>query len=586
MKRTCLSILLVALLPVCFLSCQEEEQASPNILIILVDDMGVGDASFAGNPYLSTPTLDSLAAHTVAFNEFYVSSVCAPTRASLLTGRYHQRTGVQSVTNGYEVLNPSEITLAERLREQGYRNGIFGKWHLGEYYPSIPMGQGFDTFMGFRTGHTNVYDNPLLERNGEPYQTKGYISDVLTQEALNFMLESEEEPFFCYLAHNLPHTPLIIADRYVQPFRQLGLDEKVARLYGMMTKLDESLQTLFHQMREKGLLDNTAILFLSDNGPISGWKVPQERMRYNAGLRDQKFTTYEGGIRSHALWAFADNWPHREVEKTFGAHIDVLPTLLDLIGASIPDEIDGISLLPVLEGRGTQDDQMERSFFQNFSHESLRDPQQQPGGIMRSGPWKMVNGQELYRLDQDRAEAQNLAGSHPEKLADMRVEYASWWAEVTQENLLQPRPIPVGYAEQNPVEIACHPARAYGALKFTGWRGLEKERIGTHPTGVDGDWVEGWASARDSLVWEVEARFGKYEIGLMMAGEGEGILNLKLGDRMFSHEVKLSEEEWTYMEIGELDQQETGVVSVNLCMEKVEGNLKVNHLVWEKDLED
>ncbi|MEM7511563.1 MAG: sulfatase-like hydrolase/transferase, partial [Bacteroidota bacterium] len=551
-------------------------------LIILVDDMGVGDASFAGNPYLSTPTLDSLAAHSVAFNEFFVSSVCAPTRASLLTGRYHQRTGVQSVTNGYEVLHPSEITLAERLKEQGYQTGLFGKWHLGEYYPSIPMGQGFDTFVGFRTGHTNVYDDAVLEKDGKPYQTKGYISDVLTHEAVSFMSKSEEEPFFCYLAHNLPHTPLIIADRYVQPFRQLGLDEKVARLYGMMTKLDESLRTLFHQMRERGILENTAILFLSDNGPISGWKVPQEKMRYNAGLRDQKFTTYEGGIRTHAFWAFGDHWPHKKVDNTFGAHIDVVPTLLELIGAPTPENIDGISLLSILYGKEVGEDLKERSFFQNFSHESLKNPQQQPGGIMRSGPWKMINGHELYRLDQDAGEAQNLADSHPEKLADMRAEYASWWAEVAKKDHLQPRPIPVGFAEQNPVALACHPARAYGSLKFTGWRGLEKERIGTHPTGVDGDWVEGWAGIQDSLVWEVELQPGKYQVGLMMAGKGEGQLSLELGERIFSHDIKLDEEEWVYVEVGELDQQERGVHSVNLYLQGVTGRLKVNHLVWEK----
>ncbi|MEM7513870.1 MAG: sulfatase-like hydrolase/transferase, partial [Bacteroidota bacterium] len=400
-----MKIPLFILLSAVFLACQEKSPASPNILIILVDDMGVGDASFAGNPYLSTPTLDSLAAHSVAFKEFYVSSVCAPTRASLLTGRYHQRTGVQSVTNGYEVLHPSEITLAEQLKEIGYRTGILGKWHLGEYYPSIPKGQGFDTFVGFRTGHTNVYDDPILEKDGVPYPTRGYISDVLTREAVSFMSKSEEEPFFCYLAHNLPHTPLIIEDRYVQPFRQLGLDEKVARLYGMMTKLDESLSRLFHQMRVRGLLENTAILFLSDNGPISGWKVPQEKMRYNAGLRDQKFTTYEGGIRTHAFWAFGDHWSHKQVDNTFGAHIDVVPTLLELIGAPTPDNVDGISLLSILEGKEVGEDLMERSFFQNFSHESLKNPQQQPGGIMRSGPWKMINGHELYRLDQDAGEA-------------------------------------------------------------------------------------------------------------------------------------------------------------------------------------
>ena len=158
-----------------------------NVLLILVDDLGYGDLSITGNPYLKTPNIDFLAKHGVSFKNFYVSPVCAPTRASLLTGKYHQRVGVQSVTNGYEVLNPEEVTLAELLSSNNYRTAIFGKWHLGEYYPSVPLAQGFDYFCGFRTGHTDEYFDPQLEVNHKSRKFTGFITDILTNQAIEFM---------------------------------------------------------------------------------------------------------------------------------------------------------------------------------------------------------------------------------------------------------------------------------------------------------------------------------------------------------------------------------------------------------------
>ncbi|GAB4406982.1 MAG: hypothetical protein OHK0039_09140 [Bacteroidia bacterium] len=210
-KKTAMPLryLLLWLLLGCAAACVPADTApQPNILLILVDDLGYGDLSLTGNPHLSTPHLDQLGKESAQFRHFYVSPVCAPTRASLLTGRYHHRAGVRSVTNGFETMVPDEETLAELLAAQGYRTGIFGKWHLGEYYPSLPQAQGFDTFVGFRTGHTDVYEDAVLEKNGAPYPTRGHITRALTDEALAFM--AAPGPFFCYLAYNAPHTPLII----------------------------------------------------------------------------------------------------------------------------------------------------------------------------------------------------------------------------------------------------------------------------------------------------------------------------------------------------------------------------------------
>ena len=302
------------LLIFCFLllCCSGERETfntsidQPNLLLILVDDMGYGDLSSAGNPDVKTPYLDTLAKNSVRFKHFYVSPVCAPTRASLLTGRYPQRAGVYSVTNGYESMAPEAVTLGELLQPLGYKTGLFGKWHLGEYYPMTPAAQGFDEFIGFRTGHHADYYDPILEHNGKDQAYQGYITDLLTEEAFTFM-EKAESPFFCYLSLNAPHTPLQIDSSYYISFLEKGLNERTARVYGMMENIDENVGKLLDQLEKIDKLRETIVIFMSDNGPINGWRVPQEKMRYNAGLRDQKFTIYEGGIRTQCFWHWPEN---------------------------------------------------------------------------------------------------------------------------------------------------------------------------------------------------------------------------------------------------------------------------------------
>ena len=256
---------------------QNTDSTSPNILLILTDDMGYGDVGISGNTIIKTPNLDKLGARSVRFRNFYVSPVCAPTRASLLTGRYHQRTGVRSVTNGYETMDPDEITIAEILKEHNYRTGIFGKWHLGEYYPSVPNAQGFDEYLGFRTGHTDFYFDPTLEHNGQPVELSGHITEILSINALEFMTEESQKPFFCYLAYNAPHTPLQVDSSWWDPYASLGIKERNARIYGMVEQLDSSIGGIIDSLNKKGLLDNTIVIFMSDNGPINGWKVPPGR---------------------------------------------------------------------------------------------------------------------------------------------------------------------------------------------------------------------------------------------------------------------------------------------------------------------
>ncbi len=499
----------------------------PNLLLIMVDDMGYGDVQLAGNPDIRTPHLDALARQSVQFENFYVSSVCAPTRASLLTGRYHQRTGVQSVTNGWEVMHADEETLAEVLADQGYRTGIFGKWHLGEYYPNLPNEQGFDTYIGFRTGHTADYYDAVLEKNAKPYQTDGYITDALTDEAWSFMSQAGDDPFFCYLPYNAPHTPLLVDSSWFVKYAQMGYDERTARIYGMVENLDYNIGRLLDSLASMQLLDNTMVIFLSDNGPINGWRVPQEEMRFNAGLRDQKFTVYEGGIRTQCYWMWKNHWSPGYLKNQVGAHIDVLPTVLDILEIRPPGvQLDGISLRNALET--FNEPNPDRFFFQKYQLGTFGGREPQPGGMARRGNWKMVDGSELYDLDQDPGETQNLALQYPDTLKFLNQAYGDWWQSILESNELTRPPVMVGFNETDTVFLQPHHGTATGHLQFTGHRGLLGEREGTHPSGVDGDWLAAWQPG-DRISWQIEVQEpGSYTVGMKMSTSGSSRLMVRL----------------------------------------------------------
>jgi arylsulfatase A-like enzyme len=569
---------------------RDAEAEPPNILLILVDDMGYGDVRISGNPYIETPFLDELANQSVRFQRFYVSPVCAPTRASLLTGRYHQRTGVRSVTNGYETMAPDEITLAEILQDNGYRTALFGKWHLGEYYPSLPNAQGFDEFLGFRTGHAADYYDALLEYNGHSQATEGYITNVLTNEAIRFMEKTAGEPFFCYLSYNAPHTPLQIDSSWFVRYLDKGLDERAARVYGMVENIDSNISRITTFLEESGRSGNTIVIFLSDNGPINGWRVPQEAMRYNAGLRDQKFTIYEGGIRTQCYWRWPGQWPAREITQTFGAHIDVLPTLLEILDLPLPEgrTIDGQSLVPLLTN--TSSGWTRRTFFQNFALATLREPAPFPGGIaIHPQGWKMVNGDALYYLPDDPGERENRAAQHPALLDSLQQAYLSWWETVHRQRGFQPRPLPVGYDQENPAYLQPHHGKAEGQLQFMGWKGLLGDQIRSHPTGVDGDWITNWQHPGDQITWEVEiVEGGTYRIGIQAQQEGGATaypILLKAGEQEVHTQttVTSSSDDWTYISLTDLELP-AGLISLRLELTDAAADnvLKVAALVVEK----
>jgi arylsulfatase A-like enzyme len=466
---------------------------SPNVLLIMADDLGYGDLSCHGNQYLRTPNLDHFAAESIEMTQFYVSPVCAPTRASLMTGRYNYRTGVQHTSRGGALMDTSEVTMAEMLRTAGYTTGIFGKWHLGDNYPMRPVDQGFDESLVFKGGMVseppdlpNSYFDTRLYRNGKPGKGEGYCSDVFTDETIRFIEANRERPFFAYLPFNVPHGPLVVDPKYSKPFDAMGLDENVSKLYGMVVNLDENVGRLLTRLRELDLEQNTIVIFMSDNG---GWGAVH---RFNAGLAGWKGSVEDGGIRQ----SFFFRWPAgvkggRNVDR-IAAHIDVLPTLLEATEVRKPErvEFDGLSLMPLLRGHNV--DWADRDLFFQF-HRGLI-PQRYQNCAVRSQRWKTLSRAndelqhdpkdlplkpefKLYDMLKDPGETMDLAKQYPELVNKMKVAYEEWYEEMRQTRHWAVGVIHIG-SEREPVTHLCvYQDSCYDMDKPTGWS-VEIERSG------------------------------------------------------------------------------------------------------------
>ncbi len=475
----------------------------PNVVLIITDDHGFGDLSCHGNEKLATPNIDSLARDGVEFTQFHVSPVCAPTRSSLMTGRYNYRTGVVDTYLGRAMMYSDEVTLAEMLGSAGYRTGLFGKWHLGDNYPMRPIDQGFQQAVNHLGGGIaqpsdlpggSSYFDPVLMHNGRIERFKGYCSDVFTSATLRFVEENRNRPFFAYLATNAPHTPLQIDEKYVAPFRAKVLDDTTAKIYGMVTNIDENVGRVLGRLKALGLDENTIVIFMTDNGP--------QQRRYNAGMRGLKGSVYEGGIRV----PFFLRWPKalkpgRKVDR-LAAHIDVVPTLLEACGVSAPARVrfDGRSLMPLLR------DEAARWADRTISIQWHRGDQPQPfrSAMTRDQRWKLVDGKELYDLDTDPAEQHDLSSQHPDIVSRLRRDYEDWFRDVSSTRGYDPPRICLGTKFENPV-----------TLSRQDWRG---PKAGWNPDSL-GYWE---VDVRESGVFEITFRFS----GRPSAGEAQ----FKLGE--------------------------------------------------------
>ena len=320
--------------------------AKPNILFILTDDQGYGDWSTNGHPLLKTPHVDKLAAESVRLETFYVSPSCSPTRAALMTGMHEFRNGVTHTQSPREKLWNGATVLPQLLATAGYRNGFIGKWHLGNAGEYNPANRGFDWGSTNQGGPRGLF-NPTMIRNGEPSQGSGYREDIFFDDAMQFISETKDQPWFLYLSTYSPHTDLGAPEEFVAPFRGKVTDNQ-AKFLGMVANLDYNIGRLMAFLKEKGLDENTIVILMSDNGQTWGLDV------YNANMRGCKATVWQGGTRTFSYWRWTGHWPAHQVDN-LTAHLDVLPTLCAVAGAKIPadlqPQLDGFNLLPVLEAK-------------------------------------------------------------------------------------------------------------------------------------------------------------------------------------------------------------------------------------------
>lgn len=472
---------LLALLFLVFLIGCKKDKTPPNVILIITDDQGYGDLSFNGNPNIITPALDNFAAESVRFNNFYVSPVCAPTRSSLMTGRYSLRTGVRDTYNGGAIMASSEVTIAEMLKQANFTTGIFGKWHLGDNYPSRPSDQGFDESlihlaggMGQVGDFTNYfkkdtsYFDPILWHNNEQKPYKGYCSDIFTENAIEFIENNKNNPFFCYLSFNAPHNPLQVPDEYYQAYKTLdptdGIDpelipnEKISektkdntrKVYAMVTNIDDNLKKLFNKVDELGIKDNTIVIFMTDNGP--------QHVRYIAGMKGRKSSVYNGGIRVPFFLRFPAMFSGNQEVNQFTAHIDLLPTLSKLCNVEMPRDrkIDGRSFIPSINSEKLP----ERSF---FSYWTRKYPELYNNIALQRGQFKLIGKTdynspienfELYDTYNDPFEKNNLVTQKKSIALSLKKEMHQTFLElVNSENLKNPPRIMLGSDFENPVYL-------------------------------------------------------------------------------------------------------------------------------------
>jgi arylsulfatase A-like enzyme len=478
MKRVHASLFVISLLLLNSYFIEAQNSIKPNIILIITDDQGYGDLGINGNPHINTPVIDKLASESVVFNNFYVTPVCATTRSGLMTGRYNLRTGIRDTYNGGAMMASSEVTIAEMLKEVNYTTGIFGKWHLGDNYPSRPMDQGFDESVIHLSGgmgqvgdvttyfqFDSSYYNPVLWHNGKQEPYAGYCSDIFTQEAISFIEKNKDTPFFCYLSFNAPHTPLQVPDEYYQkyenidptagfndgrPFPEMTEKDKedARKVYAMVENIDDNIGRLTKKLQELKIDENTIIIFMTDNGP--------QQRRYVAGMKGRKGSVYRGGVRVPFYMKYPGANESTKIIEATACNIDVLPTIADICGAQVADDrmIDGKSLVPILQGKSVNWE--DRSLFFYWTR---RYPELYSNMAIQQGKYKLVGNTsydasiddfELFDIREDPYELNNLVPKSRDVALKLKEEMDKTYQElISSQNILNPPRIIVG-SEENP----------------------------------------------------------------------------------------------------------------------------------------
>ncbi|MCD6564805.1 MAG: arylsulfatase [Bacteroidales bacterium] len=479
---------LLLLIPFLFAGCMQttmQENKKPNVVMILADDQGWGDLSINGNTNLRTPNIDNLAQHGASFDRFYVCPVCSPTRAEMLTGRYHPHGGVYSTSAGGERLDLDETTIADLFKKAGYKTAAYGKWHNGMQYPYHPNARGFDDFYGFCSGHWGNYFSPPLEHNGELVKGNGFIIDDLTNHGLQFIEKNKDNPFFLYLPYNTPHSPMQVPQQWWEKFSEKEV-EKLHRdpekenlqhtrpALAMCENIDWNVGRVMKKIKQLELEENTIIIYFSDNGP-NGW-------RWNGGMKGRKGSTDEGGVRVPFFiqWAGVIE-PGKNIKQIAGA-IDILPTLADLTGIQYNTNkpLDGISLKPLLLENNNEWE--ERLIFNHWSRRTS----------VRSQQYRLDNNNKLFDMVNDPGQYIDISEQNPEITKKLITAKEEWEKTVLSElPEKDTRPFPIGHPDYEFTQIPARDGIPFGNIK----------RSNRYP---NCSFFYNWINIDDKITWDAE----------------------------------------------------------------------------------
>ncbi len=470
-------------------ACTGSSQNKPNILLVITDDQGYGDLSCHGSPDVSTPNLDELGNQSIRFTNFHVSPTCAPTRSAVMSGKYPFKNGITHTILERERMALSTTTLAEVLKTAGYTTGIFGKWHLGDEHDYQPGQRGFDEVFIHGAGGigqaypgscadvpNNTYFDPVIRHNGEFVKTKGFCTDIFFKQAQSWMKESgdSDKPFFAYLTLNAPHGPWLAPEKYKKKFIDQGYPENAQGFYAMIENIDDNIEILLDNLNDWGLLENTVLIFMSDNGKTTGGRNTIHGPTYNAGMKGMKGSVDEGGTRVPFFIRLpGKSVAGRDVDR-LAAHIDILPTLAEMAGADISqlNGLDGRSLFPLIEKSDTvwidrflffhagrwkkylKTPPSNSGFFTQNKEESNPDKYKYRNYAVRNQRFRLVHGTELYDLEQNHTNAINVIDTYPQVAAEMQKAYEKWWNEIRpymineNETLEKEKPYHIQYNKQ------------------------------------------------------------------------------------------------------------------------------------------